>query len=370
MSAYGCAVTALAMAMSNAGVAKIQGVLGPQDLDPSVLNEFMSNTADLPSPGGLYTDIGDVDWYNTPGRFVVGGKPLQFDSTVALDDALCSQNLPVIVKVADPFGLPHFVLVNSKQGSATDGSEYAIADPGSSRTATLKDYGNSYSTVGVVKDPPDLSQFNVQVADEADLLVVDANGLRTGFDPAPGVIVKEIPSSGYLRNQIGDDATGETSTGVTHSVQVLRPTPGPYQITLTGLRLGLYTAKVYAYSQNGQVPSPLTITGLTSPGATSSLQLQYSPSTGTPSTVLLMASFQSTIADISNSLQLGLIDNHGIANSLSQKIQAAQAASGPARNNTLNAFKNEVNAQTGKHLTGIAPQVLLQDADSLISQNP
>jgi hypothetical protein len=82
-----------------------------------------------------------------------------------------------------------------------------------------------------------------------------------------------------------------------------------------------------------------------------------------------MASFQSTLADISNSLQLGLIDNQGIANSLSQKIQAAQAAIGPARNNILKAFENDVNAQTGKHVNGIAPQVLLQDADSLISQN-
>jgi hypothetical protein len=64
------------------------------------------------------------------------------------------------------------------------------------------------------------------------------------------------------------------------------------------------------------------------------------------------------------------VDNKGIANSLSQKIEAAQKATWVARNNILNAFKNEVNAQSSKHITGIAPQVLLQDADSLISQNP
>jgi len=74
------------------------------------------------------------------------------------------------------------------------------------------------------------------------------------------------------------------------------------------------------------------------------------------------------LADIANSLQLGFIDNAGIANSLSQKIQAAQNATNPARANILNAFINAVSAQSGKHIIGVAVQVLLQDANSLLSQ--
>jgi hypothetical protein len=70
-----------------------------------------------------------------------------------------------------------------------------------------------------------------------------------------------------------------------------------------------------------------------------------------------------------NSVLLGLIDNVGIAKSLSQKIQSAASAKGPAQINILNAFENEVNAQSGKHLTSTAPQVLLQDAASLIAQS-
>jgi len=65
-------------------------------------------------------------------------------------------------------------------------------------------------------------------------------------------------------------------------------------------------------------------------------------------------------------VQLGLIDNRGIANSLSQKIQAAAKAPGPARRNIVNAFKHEVYAQSGKHINGIAVQLLLEDADSLL----
>jgi hypothetical protein len=88
--------------------------------------------------------------------------------------------------------------------------------------------------------------------------------------------------------------------------------------------------------------------------------------------VTLVATFPSTLQDISNSFQLGLIDNQGIANSLSSKITAASVAAARSDTTTaaneLGAFTNEVNAQTGKHITGIAPQVLLADAASLISQ--
>jgi hypothetical protein len=87
-----------------------------------------------------------------------------------------------------------------------------------------------------------------------------------------------------------------------------------------------------------------------------------------------VASFQGTLDDITNSLQLGLIDNQGVANSLSKKIQNAQSAAtqGDTKTatNVLGAFMNELNAQTGKHVQGDAATVLLQDADSLLSQYP
>jgi hypothetical protein len=83
------------------------------------------------------------------------------------------------------------------------------------------------------------------------------------------------------------------------------------------------------------------------------------------------ASFQSTLADITNSLQLGLI-NSGIANALSAKIQAASQAAARGQNgtalNNLQAFENLVRAQASKHITGIAIPVLTEDGNSLITQ--
>jgi hypothetical protein len=84
--------------------------------------------------------------------------------------------------------------------------------------------------------------------------------------------------------------------------------------------------------------------------------------------VFPIVTLQSTVADINTSLELGLIDNGGIANSLAQKVGAAQQTTGPARANILNAFENEINAQSGKHILGVAVQVLLQDAAALLKQ--
>jgi hypothetical protein len=85
-----------------------------------------------------------------------------------------------------------------------------------------------------------------------------------------------------------------------------------------------------------------------------------------------LATFQSTLADIANSLGLGLIDNAGIANALTSKVDAAQSAAAKGDNQTavniLKAFQNQVNAQTGKHVNGIAPQVLNEDASSIALQ--
>jgi len=122
------------------------------------------------------------------------------------------------------------------------------------------------------------------------------------------------------------------------------------------------------FSQDGSSQPEVLITGIAGPGSSSPFSIQVNSAPGAKSTVVAAATFPSTLADIDNSLSLGLIDNQGIANSLSQKIQAAQKNSQPARNNELNAFINEVKAQAGKHISDSAVQVLLQDANSLLTQ--
>jgi hypothetical protein len=67
-----------------------------------------------------------------------------------------------------------------------------------------------------------------------------------------------------------------------------------------------------------------------------------------------------------------LIDNGGVTTSLAAKIQAAFDAAHRGQTtasvNLLNAFSNEVRAQTGKHLDAFAADVLLADSDSLLQE--
>jgi hypothetical protein len=115
-------------------------------------------------------------------------------------------------------------------------------------------------------------------------------------------------------------------------------------------------------------PQPdVLIPGIAGPGSSTSFSIQLTSAPGSTPTITVAATFSSTLADINNSLQLGLIDNQGIANSLSQKVEATQKATGNNGNNILKAFINEVNAQSGKHIKGAAVQVLLADANALSS---
>jgi hemerythrin-like domain-containing protein len=67
----------------------------------------------------------------------------------------------------------------------------------------------------------------------------------------------------------------------------------------------------------------------------------------------------------------GKIDNHGIANSLTQKLENVQKDldKGKVKNaiSQLEAFINEVQAQSGKHITTEAANLLIADAQWVIA---
>jgi hypothetical protein len=71
-------------------------------------------------------------------------------------------------------------------------------------------------------------------------------------------------------------------------------------------------------------------------------------------------------------LTLDLIDNKSLAKALASTISAASKAADRGDRKTaesfLNAFVNQVTTQTGKHISGAAPQLLLADANNLLGQ--
>jgi diketogulonate reductase-like aldo/keto reductase len=82
------------------------------------------------------------------------------------------------------------------------------------------------------------------------------------------------------------------------------------------------------------------------------------------------ATIQSLTSSVSRFLAEGKIDNTGIANSLTKKLQNAQKSldKGQLKTavNQLNAFINEVQAQSGKHIAADAAALLIEDAQWII----
>ena len=101
-------------------------------------------------------------------------------------------------------------------------------------------------------------------------------------------------------------------------------------------------------------------------------QRQDSPALESPEIGTTAGTYEGTLDDIRYMLVLDLIDGKGMAKVLSNKITAASNAAAGGDKKTaegfLNAFIKEVNAQTGKHISGAAPQLLLTDANRLLDQ--
>src|SRR5271166_6052290 len=103
--------------------------------------------------------------------------------------------------------------------------------------------------------------------------------------------------------------------------------------------------------------------GTTNAGGASNEGTVFKLAVGLP----LHTNFQSTLADITKSRQLGLITNQLTANALTAVIDAAQAAPERDRKLILEGFVQLVKLLArGKLVTGTAPQILVNDANSLI----
>lgn len=390
ISSAGCLLTALAIAFDAASVSSLSPSSIP--LNPGTLNSFMSNTLPgMERPGGVFDQSGNVILPNTvmamrrhTGKlleFVLSALDSRFNFYAALevlDSALCAEdNYPVIVGVRGSDGsFPgHFVVVVGKENGPS-GTRYKIIDPGHANRNELNHPAYTdlngqpeFQIRGFVKDPPgDASAIGINSADVAELLLIDTQGRRTGFDVVAGAAVEEIPNAAYWVDTVADPSTGERVTGVSHQLWVSRPGTGKFRLVVLGIQTGVFMVSLRAHSTDGTPLPEVVLKGITSPNSFTTFEVQYEPVQGAMLGVRRAATFSEVLGDINNSLRLGLISNVGIVNSLSQKIHAAQNASGVTRINILNAFKNDVLAQEGKHIASIIARVLLEDADSLLTQ--
>jgi pimeloyl-ACP methyl ester carboxylesterase len=216
--------------------------------------------------------------------------------------------------------------------------------------------GNSpFSIKGLTPTPP---QFNGAPATPFTPL--------NRFTSCSPVDLIAINSSGESVGDSGVEIHDAEYTKIAGSTQISVPTNDSYILQAKGTALGTFEIVVGQLDTSLQPSTVAVLSGIAGPNSVIQYQVN-STATGVPS-IVVIASFDSTLDDISNGLKLGLIDNAGIANSLSMKLKAAQTASAKSRLNILNALLRELNAQTGKHVNGVAAQVLTADINSLIMQ--
>jgi hypothetical protein len=299
----------------------------------------------------------------------------------------------------NPTNPSHYVFVT---GISADGpTDWNVFDPGWQGVTCLDGSQNCLSTLGghlngfttlsgntlsfVVADArtfrDSASQSSgalyVTANSPVELLLTDPLGRTLGY--SNGADVFDIPLASYFRDfPVADDTgTGTVNgdpTGIKNAY-VPSPVGGTYSVGVTGTGLGTYTLR-FGTVTAGNNSQTTTVSGVAGTGSTTSYQVTYSPTPGSIASVTLTATFASTLADIGNCLALGLIKESAVAKVLSGQIDLASHAA--AQGNKLlekvllTAFRGLVNLLAsklgGRLLTGVAPQVLLADANSLLSQ--
>jgi len=382
----GCALTSLVMALRYAGLSAIPIQGTTTSLDPGSLNLFLDTLGGYSGSKvnwGVATRLASFfSKASPPLKFnnLGGNKTPSTGAAQALKSVLCASATnsiphPVIVGVnLNAAGEPgHFVLVTGIVQNA-DGSDKFLIDDPFYPTVSLDDYHNEYVTRGFVADPiGDISELDIDIGRSADVLLTDPTGAQTGLiDSTTAQDVQEIPQSAHFVDRLDDDITLASDTHPGHFISVFQPIFGSYTLSVTGVELGQFSVGITAFSQDGSPQPPASVPGISGVGSSATFQIQFSIAAGAVPTVVRSATYETTLSDIANAMQLGLIDNITLAKSLARLVHAAarETQESDDAREALHAFKRQVIVQSGKHITGVAAQVLLEDANSLLSQLP
>jgi hypothetical protein len=208
-----------------------------------------------------------------------------------------------------------------------------------------------------------------------ELLLTDPIGRQLG-NTGTGADLLGIPNGTYFRDGLlQDDTDGESFSADTtekKATYVVNPMMGVYSLNVSGTGLGTYTLQFDAVATDHTILTT-SLFGVANQGSTARFSLQYSPSLGMTGGLERIATFVDTLADIRNSVQLGLIELK-IVDRLSDGIERAgkEANEGDARRarKQLREFKEEVRLHTARGIKESASQMLIDDANSLIRQLP
>ena len=122
-----------------------------------------------------------------------------------------------------------------------------------------------------------------------ELLLVDSNGHRVGYDSNTGNTVSEIPDSAYGEDQFDEDSP------IVKSLDFCTPPKGDYKLYLIGKSAGTYHITVSAYTTDAN-SADQTISGTISPGEIKQALVHYSPIVGEATQIVLVSTPSVTVS--------------------------------------------------------------------------
>jgi hypothetical protein len=251
---------------------------------------------------------------------------------------------------------------------------WLINDPGFDRLTLKKGYDNKVFALRIFK-PVDLNRtsdsfITLRLHSPAELIVIDSQGRQTGFDSTQELESRQIPDSSYSWEDLADDESGASDPDPSKHLTLIKP-QGNYTLKVIGIGNGTFEVTSVAFDQTASSLTFSSILGVTSKDRVSEFSIAWQP--GNPAGSLALqrrVTFESAKEEVQLLLNLSLIDNPGIANSLIQKLEAAKAAKDRSQTNAakniLNAFLNELEAQKEKHVRASAFNILKEDAQVLL----
>ncbi len=208
--------------------------------------------------------------------------PITTSDPNLLTTLLADTHAPCIVKFWVPPtpqapGHWHYVLVTGKLGNV-----FTINDPGDHGDIRLDPTRQTFTTVGYIADPVDLSELVVSVdagGDGVRISVTNAQGQTTGIDPVSGQEVNQIPGSVEYTDELESDEADDTGPVESNDI-VFIPTPqaGQYNIRVYGQASAEpFTMVASSAASDGTVEPAVVETGTASPGSTTAYQYTFDP---------------------------------------------------------------------------------------------
>lgn len=252
--------------------------------DPGKVNDWLrKNSGYTPHSGVIYSKI--VEYAKANGVLLSWNNIWNYRNDAVLDNLLKS-GYPTILGVKPVWSVSqgkyipgHYVVATGK--TSIDGhNTYSINDPYYGQTTLYEKWNNSYMyIISYIGTPADPSSIRISAHSPIELVVIDPQGRKSGFDPTTNTVWDEIPGATYVVETISTEDGSDQQLPESKILLIPSPVDGEYEILAFGTDIGDYTIYSVATDWEGDT-SQTSFTGVAEVDSIDSQTLDYSQQTG------------------------------------------------------------------------------------------